>query len=144
MCKYFQVMIEAANQLLNRSDTLLKFIRRNIFAQRHFQPQCKQDCSCISALCSPPPQFQICESSSWLQREKTIPNLHITSHLAFSATDQSTRKQKVCFHTLIDKEFGHIEGGLDCRRGMGNRRPCPFKSIFLWMPLCPVNRIVIC
>lgn len=42
---------------------------KNLFARRYSWAHCKQDYSCISALCSPRPQIQICDSSSWLKGE---------------------------------------------------------------------------
>lgn len=59
--------------------------------------------------------------------------------LAISLRNQT----QCCAHTFTDKEFSHVEGGLDCRPRVWNVRPRPFKCIFLRMPLRPINWVII-
>lgn len=119
-------------------------LRNNRSAQSRCLARCKQDCGCIWALCSPPLMSQICENSSWLrgrerEREKSA---RFTHHRAFGlylriSTPRITR-------TFTDEELGHVEGGFDSWRGVWDVRPAPFKGVFLWVPLRPINWIIIC
>lgn len=46
-------------------------------------------------------------------------------------------------YTFADKEVSHVEGDLGCWWRVWNARPRPLKCIFLWVPLCPINWVIV-